>query len=170
MDLKSYLQILKENSDSLNETLLTCTSEQLKFRKENSWNPLEIAEHILRTERLVLSFLLKPSESKSETEELLGFEKLNKLIVQFRARKVKAPEMLEPKGEFTDVKQFLKCFNEQRTLLKSALENDRIKTDNRIYKHPYLGEMTLRDWLYFIPLHAQRHLDQMKELLGQIVN
>lgn len=169
MELKSYLQILKENSDSLEQILLACTQEQLEFRKGNSWNILEIAEHILKTERLVFSLLLKSVESNSDREEILGFDKLNKLIVQFRARKVQAPDILKPEGEFTTVTEFLKSFNEQRALLKSALQNESIKIDNRIHKHPYLGEMTLRDWLYFIPLHAQRHQNQMKDLLIEII-
>ena len=37
--------------------------------------------------------------------------------------------------------------------------------DNRVHKHPSLGEMTVSDWLWFMIRHTERHLEQVKEVI-----
>ena len=165
MDLKEYSEILDTNSLEFVALINSCNSLELNFKESNVWNILEIAEHVFLTDRLVLSLLFKPTEKKAEGEELLGYDKLNKILVQLRARRVSAPEIVHPKGQIMNAADFELTFLNQRNLLKTGIDSGKIKIDKRIYSHPFLGEMTIMDWLYFIPNHAQRHLEQIKDLL-----
>jgi hypothetical protein len=164
MDIQSYFQMLDRNTQEAVQLASACADQELKIKKENKWSIIEILEHIAITDRLVLSFLTRPSANSSENDVVLGFEKLNRILVGMRARKIVAPDFLQPKGEIGDIESFEKIFRKQRELLKKSLETGKIVLDNRTYKHPIMGEMTVRDWLNFMPLHAQRHLDQIKEL------
>jgi hypothetical protein len=168
MDLKKYSEILDNNSSEFIELINSCNLGELNFKETNVWNVLEIAEHVFLTDRLVLSLISWASERKAESEELIGFDKLNKILVQLRGRKVSAPEIVHPKGNIRSAADFERMFLDQRNLLKANIVSGKIIVDNRIYAHPFLGEMTIRDWFYFIPNHAQRHLEQMKDLLSLI--
>jgi hypothetical protein len=37
--------------------------------------------------------------------------------------------------------------------------------DNRMFPHPYLGNLTMVDWCYFIISHADRHCLQIQDKL-----
>ena len=124
-----------------------------------------ILEHIYLTDKIVIAIINRPTEKLHTDEEFIGNEKLKRWLVEKQAKKVKAPEMLEPKGDLKDVATFEKVFLAQRNLLKHQIEKGEIVIDNRIHKHPMLGEMTISDWLYFLIHHTQRHLEQAKELI-----
>lgn len=127
---------------------------------------MQILEHIYIVDKVIYRLLLKPSDNLSETEELLGDNKIKRLVVEKREYKVAALESLQPKGEITDVLTLETMFTQQRNSIKNDLESGKIIMDNRIHKHPYLGEMTIADWLSFILHHTQRHLEQIKDCLS----
>jgi hypothetical protein len=168
MEIAEYKLALDKNTHEIISLAEECSVKELNDQRENKWSILGILEHIIMTDRIVLSLLLKPSTTVSEKNDLLGFEKLNRLMVDLRGRKIEAPEMLQPKGNIRDLEEFKKTFLEQRELLKNNISSGKIVIDNRIHKHPVLGEMAIRDWMNFIPLHARRHLDQAKDLLALI--
>lgn len=170
MNSNDYFQTLDQNATEVMTVLNSCTEKELNYSEANSWNILNILEHILLTEKTVISLSFHSIEKKSDKEELFGAEKLNKIIVKLRARKVKAPEFLQPKGEITSIFQFKEEFTLNRERLKKGISSGRIIIDNSVYPHPYLGEMTIRDWLNFIPAHTKRHIYQIHELLGKIRN
>lgn len=165
MNREGYIQNLQNNASEIFEVLDQCSSELLSKKEGAAWSIVEILEHIFLTERLVYVMLLRPSAKEAEQEEVIGQEKLQKLIVNLRARKLKAPDSLEPKGKIKTKEEFIKLFSEQRASLMQDVESDKIKISSASYVHPFLGEMTIRDWLHFIPLHSKRHLEQIKDLL-----
>jgi hypothetical protein len=138
------------------------------FNKQTlgKWNILQILEHVYITEKLVGRLLSQPSSHTSKTPEILGDDKLKRAVVDLRNRKVQAPELFHPKGKFKTIEDFEKLFSENRTELIAALGSGKIVVDGRIQKHPYLGEMTITDWLYFMPHHTQRHLEQIKDIIA----
>lgn len=165
LNISDYIQKLDQNAVELFSLLDTCSEEEIKIHPENSWSILEVCEHIFLTEKTVISFSFHPIEKKSEKSELFGTEKLRKIIIQLRARKVSAPEFLKPKGLFKSVSEFKNEFTRHRELLKQGLLSERIVIDNSVYPHPYLGEMTRRDWMHFIPTHTERHTYQISDIL-----
>jgi len=165
MDIAKYLQTLSSNTEKVVDLLHSSEATELNFKSQGRWNLLEIGEHLILTERVVCKLLFAPSDSRAGKEELHGEERLNRMLVGMRSRKIVTPEIFEPKGEIKDPGTFEKKFREQRQMIIDGIKTDRIKIDDRVQKHPVLGEMTISDWLYFLPQHAARHLEQMKDNL-----
>ena len=163
-------EILFQNLDINTQEILNLTENltpaQLLLHPENKWSIIQILEHIILTDRIVIRLLSKKSESHSDTTEIHGHERLHRMIVTMRSRLVNAPDMLQPKGDIQTLEAFKQVFTEQRLLLKSDIADGKITIDNRIEKHPYLGEMTMSDWMHFMPLHAKRHLEQIRDILN----
>jgi uncharacterized damage-inducible protein DinB len=165
MDIQGYITLLNRNTGELIDLVRSKDDDTLNHKTFNNWSVLQILEHLLITERYVFELLTGPSGKKADTQELKGSERLNRIMVDMRERKAKAPDMLEPVGEVTDVKQFTNVFLASRKSLTEGLANGKIVVDERIHTHPMLGDMTVSDWLHFLLSHARRHMEQIKDVL-----
>lgn len=166
MNITERLTLLDINTSETLKLAKGFTRAQLLLKKQGGWSIIEILEHIVIVEGGCYKLLTKNSESVAETVELFGHEKLNKLLIERRERKVQAPEGLHPKGAIKDVASFEQQFLLQRNFLKQNIDNKKIIVDKRTHKHPFLGDMTISDWLHFVPMHTQRHLEQIKDILA----
>lgn len=165
--LKEVLfKAIDSNTQLLLDTVRGLSEEQLQRRPAGKWSVLEQLEHIVLTDRVVDLLLMREPNSMAETDTIIGQERLEKIIVTLRARKVAAPDLLLPKGHIKTISAFEEQFTKQREAFKTKVENGQIILNRQSYKHPYLGEMTVIDWYHFIPLHAQRHLEQIKDILS----
>ncbi|OFY85616.1 MAG: hypothetical protein A3F72_10645 [Bacteroidetes bacterium RIFCSPLOWO2_12_FULL_35_15] len=163
MPVNSYIKTLDEHTTYTLQLVKSCPPTLQADNINDTWSILQILEHICMTEKLICMLLSKPADKTAETNELFGNDKIKKMVVENRGYKVKAPESLIPKGDIKDVKEFEKVFLQQRDLLKQEIQTGKITFDNRIHKHPVLGEMTIIDWLNFLIHHTQRHLEQIKD-------
>ncbi len=164
MDIVKYYNRLNENNKNLIETIDGIAEEKLSIKDNvNEWSVYEILEHIYLTDKIISKLISTPSKNQSDTNEIIGSEELEDVLIGKKSPKVKTPEMLSPKGIINNIQDFKNIFLEQRNLLKMNLESGKIKIDNRIFKHPYLGEMTIEDWLNFIIFHTKRHIKQIVE-------
>jgi hypothetical protein len=168
IDLPKFHQTLIANVQELKAFLEPLSSGQLEFKRENEWNMLEIAEHILLTEKLVMSLLSQETTTRVEQPELFGTEKLKRFLVDFRHKKVKAPDSIVPKGILADPQQFVTELSQLRAQLVYDIQTGKLAITHATYKHPMLGEMTVTDWLYFIVHHSERHFHQMKDRLAEM--
>jgi len=165
--LKDQLfEAIDRNTTQLVALVNSLSPAQLSLHPEGKWTVLEQLEHIVLTDKIVGMLLMRPHSSIAETDTVMGQARLEKIIVTLRGRKVAAPDLLQPTGRIQTAEQFITQFTEQRNAFKTAVNDGSIELDSRTFKHPYLGEMTVIDWYHFIPLHAQRHLEQIKDILG----
>ena len=168
MDLSAYSKELQANSDHLLTLLYSIEETKLSEKPSNEWSILEIAEHIYRADKTFINVVTQASEKHHDTEEIRGSNKIQRLLVDMRARKVKAPAFLEPKGKFLTVQDFEKVFLEQRTSLIEKLETETISDFTAIFLHPFLGELTVTDWLYVILHHTSRHAEQINDRIKEL--
>lgn len=161
---QNYLQRLEAHTVQSLAFVKGLTPRQTLMHAQGKWNVWQQLEHICMTERMVFILVSRPSAETAETPELLGDEKLSQYMLANNQVKIEAPERLQPKGEISDYEQFEKTFTANRTNLKDGILSGRIVIDNRVYKHPVFGAMTISDWLNFMIHHSQRHLNQVKEL------
>lgn len=157
--------MLNRNTGELLDLVRNKSDETLNHRSFNSWSILQVLEHLLITERYVLQLLTTPTEKVAPSKVLRGEENLNRILVDLRGRKVKAPDMLEPSGEINDIREFSTAFLKSRATLGQSLENGNITVDERVHAHPVLGDMTVSDWLHFLISHARRHMEQIRDIL-----
>lgn len=169
MDNKDFINRLDDTTNDIIHTAKTCSLEQLSFKEDESWSISEILEHLLITDRVVYEIISRPSRDMNPSDEIIGNEKMQRLMVdQRKQRRVVSPETFQPKGEITDLNTFVKTFLVQRERLKNDLTTGKIVVDNRINRHPFLNEMTITDWLNFTVHHSQRHVDQIKDILQNV--
>ena len=165
MEIAGYITMLNRNTGELLDLVRNKSDETLNHRSFNSWSILQVLEHLLITERYVLQLLTTPTEKVAPSKVLRGEENLNRILVDLRGRKVKAPDMLEPSGEINDIREFSTAFLKSRATLGQSLENGNITVDERVHAHPVLGDMTVSDWLHFLISHARRHMEQIRDIL-----
>lgn len=158
----NYLANLERNTADVLQVLSSCPEALLTQKPDNAWSILEIAEHLLVTDRVVYGFLITPAEQQHTGPERLGNDKIKHYMIDRRDLKVVSPESLQPKGELKSRDEFFTQFSAQRALLTKVLASGQLVVDNGIIKHPLIGEMTKYDWLHFLIAHAQRHLLQIQ--------
>jgi hypothetical protein len=163
MDRNLFIERLDNNTKKILQLVKSLTSSQLAFKEDSKWNILEILEHLYLTDKIIMTIISKPSENIHAAEDIYGTRKIKAILVDERDKKISSPEPLKPKGIFSDVFVGEKAFLQQRDTLKNSLRAGDIIIDNRIHKHPLLGEMTISDWLNFIIHHTERHIEQIKD-------
>ncbi len=165
IDITDYRAKSNNNLQQFLQLLSQVPAEALQYKQAEEWNLLEILDHIIVTESLVMSTISKESGNFSDNLELFGFGKLQKLLIDYRHKKVKAPSGLEPRKTNLSLQDLLLEFQNQRNRLMDEIQNGSLWMSAEVYPHPMLGEMTVIDWLHFILLHSQRHFLQMQDQL-----
>lgn len=159
--MKNYLTNLEKNTSAVIQLSIDLSPELLNVKEENQWSILEILEHLYITDKVIFSVLSKPSKEQSDKNEIVGQPLLNKILVEKKERRYPAPDILYPKGLFKSVEEFKVAYKDLRQSFESALKSEKIKMNNNIYKHFTMGDMTVMDWLNFMILHTERHLNQI---------
>jgi quinol monooxygenase YgiN len=165
MNINDYILNLDMTQNDLFKSLNSFTAQQLTSKENEEWCILEIIEHILITEKTILHIIRNSSSELSPTDELIGGQKIHHNLITLQNQKIPTLESLKPRGEIQDLNTFEKLFSTHRKIFTDDLRKGKISIDNRIFKHPYLGKMTVVDWLNFLLYHTQRHLNQIKVLL-----
>ncbi|WP_281613253.1 DinB family protein [Flammeovirga sp. SubArs3] len=161
--MNSHIEQIQDNTNHLVTFLENLDLSNEKPTKDQEWSILEILEHIYITDRGIYKMLSKPTDLIAESDEIAGKGKLEHILINKRANKVKSPDSFVPKGIYKDVDSFKKEFLAFRNAMVDDIINERFLIDQRIHKHFVLGEMTISDWIYFIIYHTNRHLEQIKE-------
>lgn len=167
MDVLNFFEQLDQSTDSIVQAAMNCPTEQLHTKEDGQWSVLDIIEHLCRTDKVIFTLIAKPSDTIHADSEIIGNDKLQKFLVEQRSRKITSPDMLQPKGEIKDLQALLELFRQQRDTLKNDLLQHILVIDNRVHHHPFLGAMTIADWLNFTTHHTRRHLQQIRDMVGR---
>jgi hypothetical protein len=163
INLEEYKSFIQIHTQELINFVQLLSVEQLKHTTPSGWTILQELEHINIVDKAVyLGFNIKAERHHDELYRF-GKEKAEKILLGMRNRKVVAPANMEPSGKYTSVDEFVKEIEYLRKRLITNLEQGKIVIDNRVVVHPYLGDLTSADWLYFIVYHGQRHLLNMQD-------
>jgi quinol monooxygenase YgiN len=168
MDINDFALKLKSTETELLKTIKPCTLQQLTLKQRNGWSILEIIEHIYLTENVIYEITLKPSAHTSVSKEIIGANQIKGKLLEQRKQKIETLESLKPIGGFSNLETAENTFLKLREKFKTELQSGKICIDNRIFKHPFLGDMTISDWLNFLIYHTQRHIEQIKDNLKNI--
>ncbi len=162
MEINEYLKDLSSNTNALLEIIEKYSNDEINFKKENECSISEILEHICISDCQTLELPKSESGKIVNDEYLYGNEKLKKIVVDYKGGpKITEIEIRELKGEVKDFITFKDIFLLEREELTRSLKNGDISLSNKIYKHLYLGDMTVKDWLIYIIYHTQRHLNDI---------
>ena len=166
MDPVKFFELLDRTTADTLAFTRGLTPEQLAWSAPGRWSAMQILEHICLAETSIGRILTRPADKVSDQREIVGKEKMRRLVVDERSRKIAAPDRMVPTGAIATLADFERTFTAQRDALKSDLSSGAKVIDNRVFAHPAFGEMTIADWMYFSINHTERHLDQIRENLA----
>jgi hypothetical protein len=160
----TLLPLLQQNTSTLINQLHQYNL--LSFNQkpaDGKWSAREIAEHLLLLDQklnVILSTTpIDPERDPQQKVSLIQTALLN------RTNAYTAPTYLLPTGPdqepATIAQQIL---TEREKIMAYTTANDM----NLLYhevKHPMLGRLTGVEWIHFLIVHTERHLEQMRELL-----
>lgn len=161
---------LEEAKERMIALLQSMQNDQLyKKPNEDSWNMIQVVEHILFSEGGTVMYMCKKSssgwdvlENEGEQESTNGAALVNRLASD---EKYKAPAILpSPQGE-ASLEELIKKWEAIRVDFKNFLEDFDPQYSNKlVFKQPYAGMITLGNALLFLTEHINHHMPQLRSL------
>jgi hypothetical protein len=145
----------------LNEINLLSYEEFNYIPEINSWNIAQVCQHLALTEdnsAKAIAYGLKKSNVSAEPKKID--------YILDRSNKRDAPEIVKPQLDPSETHQIIDQLNHSRNFLKNVLstvEAPSVLADKSV-KHPVFGDLPLYQWVEFVYLHEQRHIEQIKEI------
>lgn len=129
----------------------------------NSWTAAQVLIHITKSNRAIAQGLQMhglPAERDPEQNT----DHLKKIFLDFKA-KYNAPDFIIPEDGYHSKEQIINALE----LSIRNLQTGRNETDlSEIIDLPIFGEITKLELLHFVLYHTQRHIHQLKNILGTI--
>ncbi|MBD1371354.1 DinB family protein [Hazenella sp. IB182357] len=143
--------------------------EEINYKphKEN-WSIAQVLFHLALVEKAV-TFQL--SSVPVEKDEPIPEKPI--LLTLDRTVKVKVPTPdFEPKNSHFHLPELIEKLSKTRAKLLETYERyDKEKLHTQGFTHPAYGLLHIEQWLQFIRLHEQRHLEQIKDIkLSLLIN
>ena len=162
-DRDQLLEKLNSGRDEFLASVEGMTEEQAAAKPGTGWSILECAEHVAVVEenlrrRLMEQATPTESEMSRERESFLGAVAAN------RRRKVQAPEVAQPRGRFTTLRDAVECFcrNRQQTIAYIASCQDDLR--RLTMDHPMIGAASGQEIVILMMAHPFRHAQQIQEM------
>jgi hypothetical protein len=136
------------------------------------WSIAQVIFHIASAEKGIIQYLQKKLQNPTESKPagLKSYYRATLLRYALRSkRKFRAPKALEqPQGTYS-LSDLMNQWQLSRTELKNIFTSVNAADVNRqLFKHPVVGKISLKQTLGFMTDHAQRHLEQIKNIKAQL--
>jgi len=162
-----FLRELQAGRDALGAAI-NGVDDELARRKptHESWSVLECVEHMIESERYLLTRLHAAELADEPFEKSRREEKIARLAAD-RTRRIDAPEQAHPKGKFESLSQALAAFDATRAEVVRWVENCPGDPRRMMTDHPLIvGPVTCAETLVMIAAHPARHAKQIEEILN----
>lgn len=144
-------------------TVQHLTDEQINQHAETGkWNVAQVLEHLYLIERMIVKYIsISLVKSELSTTNAKPFN-----LTLDRSRSIEAPPHLVPSEAFMKLEDLKTKLNESRqSLLQVTQGISENELTQKSFPHPVLGMMDLKQWVTFVGVHEQRHLEQIKDVL-----
>lgn len=148
---------------------------QWKFKPgPERWSIAECAEHITETENMLRGLIqqsakkLPIDEAKRSGRSAQRADSAKSVLTSItdRSKPVSAPGEIRPTGRFASKAALVTAFNTRRDETIRYVETTEDDLRGRFFKMSPTTEMDLYEMILMISGHAERHLLQMKEVMG----
>ena len=145
---------------------------------EAAWTVAEIVEHLATLEhRLSQLAAMMVGKVESVAAAAAGGDapaasahfkpfSLDEQVERARTRKFVAPEEVRPRGGVAVADSLARLARSRAALGALRPRIERADLSSATYPHPSFGPLNLYQWIAFIGLHEQRHLNQIERLLN----
>ncbi len=163
------LNELQAGRDAL-RTATAGVDDELARRKPSAerWSILECVEHMIESERYLLTRLHAAELTEQPFEKSRREEKIARLAAD-RSRRIEAPEQAHPKGTFDTLGEALAAFDKTRAGVVRWVESCTGDPRRMLTDHPLIaGPVTCAETLVMIAAHPARHARQIEEIKVQL--
>lgn len=136
----------------------------------DSWNLLEILQHLILSERLSLIYLKKKwyyTKDLPPKTFLTVLRSWALLLSMWSPIPLKAPDRVNVFNPDLTAQEIIRKWEQIRSEMKNFLEglSDEM-FDREFYKHPAVGKLTLDHMIAFFYAHCKRHQKQILQILA----
>jgi hypothetical protein len=163
------IELLENSRTEFLDALENLTEEQWNFKPApDCWSAAEIAEHIMLTENVLFAKIQQAIAAQPnpdwQTQTAGKSDFLERALIN-RQYKAQAPELILPKSRFTRA-QILRQYEEARARALNFIRETTLPLNEHTAEHPFPRFSTLSayQWVLYIPLHNQRHVQQIAEI------
>lgn len=142
------------------------TDAQWSFKPApERWSVAEVAEHIMLADAMLLETARQSLAGQPDPEWLATVSKTGTLknALPNRSRRVDAPGAIQPQRTLTRA-EILTRFKEGRARALAFVRDTDAPLKSYTAKNPFFGVLNAHQWLLYIPLHHQRHNQQIAEV------
>lgn len=159
-------EILKLTLGRFNESINDLTDVQLNFRPApDKWTIAECIEHITLAElefpKILQTEMQQPAKPEFRRKINIKDEEIKPKMIN-RTWKAKSPERFKPSNKFTNPKEAIITFQNQRNETIAYIEDTKDDLRNHFWKHPLTGYIDLYQTLLLMSAHLERHLEQIQ--------
>ncbi len=165
------LELLRNSRDEFLRLVNSLAPELWTARPPGGgWSAQEAAEHLVIGERAMMrriaDALAAAADPNWEAEGERKSRFLEKVLPD-RSRKAAAPDFLHPRHNWSR-EEAVAHYEEGRQRTIAFVEELTGAVKDRIAPHPFpiFGTLNVHHWLLYIPLHNQRHNQQIAETLA----
>lgn len=162
LDIKQLKEEFDRVSDKLIEKLEEVPESKFFVRpEENKWSAGEVGEHLFKVDTPVVAIL----QGKKSDEPAAKPERKKMLIERAFSdpeKKYTAHGPIVPQDDFDSKKMLIRALKQIREQISYLIDKVDLNYICLEFKHPLLGEMTGAEWIHFINLHTDRHINQLK--------
>ncbi|MEI8278766.1 MAG: DinB family protein [Bacteroidota bacterium] len=140
--------------------------EVIQKPNENTWSAAEVAAHLLRLDYAINRVLNAPSADASRPYDAKMDVFKNAMASIDRA--FSAPESMIPSATPKNIQYILDQIKGEREKIKTTIRTTDLTQICLAFDHPYFGEFSKYEWIYFNISHTERHLKQLERIREQV--
>lgn len=168
MEKTKMNDILNSSLMKFNSAISNLSEAQLNFKPApNKWSIAECIEHITLAE-LEFPKILEREMQKSSNPDLRSKISIqdDEIRPKMTSKKWKAnsPEIFKPSNKFTNAKEAITTFQNQRNQTIGYVETTKDDLRNHYWKHPLTGKIDLYQTLILMSAHSERHIEQIENI------
>lgn len=161
--------------DELLESLKGFSDETLNQKpSSDEWSAMNVLHHLMRSERLSHGYIRKKLGYNPTLKKANLITTWRSFILSTYLKtpfKWKAPQAVSEEHfpEYSSLEEVSQQWRQQRYALKSHLKDLPDHLFNKeLYKHPFVGRITLDGMIYFFGAHMDRHSRQIERTLKKV--
>lgn len=167
-ELASALALFDGTDATFLDLLSGVSDEAWDFRPApDRWSVGQCAEHIVRSEAAMFDTardaLVRPADPQWQTKAGSKTDLLTNLLPN-RGRRVQAPQEIRPTAGLSK-DMVLALFRAQRASARALLRSRDLNLKAHLADNPFFGPLTAHQWLIYGPLHTERHMKQIREVM-----
>jgi uncharacterized damage-inducible protein DinB len=166
---QAVLREFKMGRDALIDSLAGVDDALARRRPSHeTWSILECVEHMIESERYLLSRLRAAETADQPFEKSRREAKIARLAAD-RTRRIEAPEQAHPHGTYRTLAEAMQAFDLTRNEVVQWVENCNGDPRRMLTDHPLIaGPVTCAETLVMMAAHPARHAKQIEEIKAHL--